>query len=457
MVEADRCGVPSHGVLMLPRLSPGCATGGRTGVPTCASCATTAPPACSMATAAPGAIVSVDGDGARRSTGARAHGVGVCLARNTTHWGRAHAYAARAARAGMLGLCTTNAIPTMMAARRAEGGARQQPDRDGRAARRRAGPRRAGPRDVAGGAREGGHPCARRPADSRRTGARIARARRRGTRPRFWRRGCCCRWAATRGSASPSCWSCSRPRSAGSAFGHEIAAGRRDRARPRRREAVPRALDRPHSATRPRSNGASTRMLDYLHRAAPEHPVLAPGERGWRARDEYDRDGIPIHADVVAQLASVGVRLTSPVRTMTEPSFNRGCCVIRPDPGSIEAVGLQAGIDGRARARGAASCCTRHSCSRDRCCITTSRVIRPRPRTARRASPASAGPDVPAAHRPAPRLMDAGATPGIGLARACRIRSTRPPAARRPQRPCSGGFPPTTAGRRIRTHRARTR
>jgi LDH2 family malate/lactate/ureidoglycolate dehydrogenase len=44
---------------------------------------------------------------------ARQYGVGVCLAVRTTHWGRAHAYAARAASAGMVGLCTTNAIPTL--------------------------------------------------------------------------------------------------------------------------------------------------------------------------------------------------------------------------------------------------------------------------------------------------------------------------------------------------------
>jgi LDH2 family malate/lactate/ureidoglycolate dehydrogenase len=46
---------------------------------------------------------------------ARAFGVGVCLAVHTTHWGRAYSYAARAARAGMIGLCTTNAIPNMVA------------------------------------------------------------------------------------------------------------------------------------------------------------------------------------------------------------------------------------------------------------------------------------------------------------------------------------------------------
>jgi len=42
-------------------------------------------------------------------------GVGVCLAKNTSHWGRAHAYVSRAAKQGYIGICTTNAIPTMAA------------------------------------------------------------------------------------------------------------------------------------------------------------------------------------------------------------------------------------------------------------------------------------------------------------------------------------------------------
>src|SRR5208283_3144831 len=42
-------------------------------------------------------------------------GIGACLATCVTHWGRAHAYASRAAQAGMIGICTTNAIPNMLA------------------------------------------------------------------------------------------------------------------------------------------------------------------------------------------------------------------------------------------------------------------------------------------------------------------------------------------------------
>jgi LDH2 family malate/lactate/ureidoglycolate dehydrogenase len=37
--------------------------------------------------------------------------------------------------------------------------------------------------------------------------------------------------------------------------------------------------------------------------------ALLPGERGWRTRAEYGRDGIPVHPDVIAALAGVGVEL----------------------------------------------------------------------------------------------------------------------------------------------------
>jgi LDH2 family malate/lactate/ureidoglycolate dehydrogenase len=45
---------------------------------------------------------------------ARQFGVGLCVAGRVSHWGRAHAYAEQAARQGMIGICTTNAIPNML-------------------------------------------------------------------------------------------------------------------------------------------------------------------------------------------------------------------------------------------------------------------------------------------------------------------------------------------------------
>lgn len=112
MAEADLHGVPSHGVRMLPGLVG----------------------AIRRHQAAPdpeirvirdrGAVLVLDcGNGLGRYVASRAmaeavsrareYGVGLCLAKRTTHWGRAHAYAFRAARCGMVGLCTTNAVPNM--------------------------------------------------------------------------------------------------------------------------------------------------------------------------------------------------------------------------------------------------------------------------------------------------------------------------------------------------------
>ena len=72
------------------------------------------PPACSTATWGPGRYVGVQGMHAAMERAGR-FGIGAALVTETTHWGRAHAYACLAADAGFIGLCTTNAIPNMLA------------------------------------------------------------------------------------------------------------------------------------------------------------------------------------------------------------------------------------------------------------------------------------------------------------------------------------------------------
>ncbi|MDB5888784.1 MAG: hypothetical protein JWM03_1656 [Rhodocyclales bacterium] len=120
MVEADLFGTPSHGVRMLPGLLAALRQGRAKAMPHVHKVREFA--AC--------AVLDCD-NGPGRSTAMQAmeiaidnaerFGVGICLAQHTTHWGRAHAYAMRAAQRGMIGLCTTNAMPTMAAfgARRA--------------------------------------------------------------------------------------------------------------------------------------------------------------------------------------------------------------------------------------------------------------------------------------------------------------------------------------------------
>jgi LDH2 family malate/lactate/ureidoglycolate dehydrogenase len=112
MVESDLLGVASHGVRMLPGLLKAIETGRVNPQPEIKFLRNF------------GAISVVDfGNSPGRYASyiamntaiekAKNFGVGVCLAKNTSHWGRAHAYASRAAQAGYIGICTTNAIPSM--------------------------------------------------------------------------------------------------------------------------------------------------------------------------------------------------------------------------------------------------------------------------------------------------------------------------------------------------------
>src|SRR5690606_23512277 len=112
MAEADLLETPSHGVRMLPTLLKAIAAKRITPTPqinitrsfgaTCLLDCNNGPGRFAAATAMQQAVDR-----------ARELGVGVCLAKNTTHWGRAHAYANRAAQSGFIGICTTNAMPTM--------------------------------------------------------------------------------------------------------------------------------------------------------------------------------------------------------------------------------------------------------------------------------------------------------------------------------------------------------
>ena len=112
MAEADLQEVSSHGVRMLPGLLAALSDG-----------RVKATPVFSVEREL-GAICVLDcGNGPGRFAAthameqakdrARQFGVGICLAKRTTHWGRAHAYASRAAQEGFIGICTTNAIPSM--------------------------------------------------------------------------------------------------------------------------------------------------------------------------------------------------------------------------------------------------------------------------------------------------------------------------------------------------------
>jgi LDH2 family malate/lactate/ureidoglycolate dehydrogenase len=114
MAESDLMGVASHGVRMLPALLQGFAEGRANPAPNI------------TIIKEHGAMCMIDGDhGPGRYISvyamqlavehAKQFGIGACLAVRASHWGRAFAYAERATREGMIGICTTNAIPNMVA------------------------------------------------------------------------------------------------------------------------------------------------------------------------------------------------------------------------------------------------------------------------------------------------------------------------------------------------------
>ena len=112
LCEADLCGVPSHGVRMLPSLLAAIDDGRVVAAPTIrierevgATCVMDCGNGPGRYSAVQALKVSVKK--------AKQFGIGVCLAKNTSHWGRAHAYATRGAQNGCITLCTTNAMQTM--------------------------------------------------------------------------------------------------------------------------------------------------------------------------------------------------------------------------------------------------------------------------------------------------------------------------------------------------------
>lgn len=113
MAEADLLGVPSHGVRMLPGLVRGIREGRATANPQIKILRERAATVLLDGDNGPGRYVSVIAM-QHAIDRAKNFGVGVCVATRVTHWGRAHAYACRAAQADCIGICTTNAIPNML-------------------------------------------------------------------------------------------------------------------------------------------------------------------------------------------------------------------------------------------------------------------------------------------------------------------------------------------------------
>lgn len=113
MAASDLMEVPSHGVRMLPGAIRSIRAGALNPDPHL-RILRESPATCLLeGDRGPGRYVSTYGMSLAIER-ARQYGIGLCVATRVSHFGRAHSYAYQAARAGMIGVATTNAIPNML-------------------------------------------------------------------------------------------------------------------------------------------------------------------------------------------------------------------------------------------------------------------------------------------------------------------------------------------------------
>ncbi len=235
---------------------------------------------------------------------AETFGVGVCLAKNTTHWGRAHAYASRAAQAGCVGICTTNAMPTM-----AIGGANKAVIGNN-------------PLAIAVPTAQTDQPVVLDMAMSQAAVGKVGTWLREGkplpdnwgidregrptNDPRAILTGAVLPMGEHKGAGLAVMFELLTAALAGAAFTQEL--GGRDAS----------GLDPESSKLFIALNPAAflerelfyqrcAQFIEYLQQSAA--PFLYPGERGWQTRAQQLREGVRLHADIVTQLEGVGIRL----------------------------------------------------------------------------------------------------------------------------------------------------
>jgi len=308
MAEADLLEVPSHGVRMLPPLLAALQEGRVNPAPHIALTRDFA------------AVCALDADNgsgrfaswaAMQAAMARADqfGVGVCVLAHATHWGRAHAYASRAAQAGYIALCTTNAVPTMQAwgSTKAVLGnnplaiaipgliAKEPIVLDMAMSQAAVG-------KVGTWLREGKSLPAGWGVDAQGRPTTDANAILQG--------GAVAAMGGHKGMGLSLMFEMMTGVLAGGLLCHELSAQMRGGIETESSKIFiainPDALIDPATFAERRAC-----LLDYLRAQAnsPESPFLYPGERGWRACELNLRDGVPIHREIVEQLRAAGVVL----------------------------------------------------------------------------------------------------------------------------------------------------
>lgn len=305
--EADLMGVPSHGVRTLPLLLKALRDGRANPDPQIKTLREQAATCLIDGDRGPGRYVSVQAMQLAVER-ARTYGVGLCVARAVTHWGRAHAYAYRAAQAGMIGFCTTNAIPNMAAFGSTKHVLGNNPLAIG----------------VPRGADQ--DPVVLDMAMSQAAVGKIGTYLREGKPvPEGW--GLDAQGRPTNDPAAILASGLVLPmaehKGSGLALMMEIFTGVLSGGL-LSQEAIKRdasgldpdgskfmlAID-PAMFTEPEQFGRRVDDLLDLVSAEfrPDQEFLYPGERGWRTRERYLAEGIPIHRQIVEQLAASGVRL----------------------------------------------------------------------------------------------------------------------------------------------------
>jgi LDH2 family malate/lactate/ureidoglycolate dehydrogenase len=241
---------------------------------------------------------------------ARRSGAGVCLVIETTHWGRAHAYACLAAAEGFIGLCTTNAVPNMLI----PGASRPMLGNN--------------PLAIAAPRGPGQPPLVLDIAMSQAALGRVATARRESQAvPIGW--GLDADGGPTTDAAAILASQNLLPMGGhkgaglalmmeiltaalgGSLLSHEVfnadssgldAGGSKFFV----------AIDPGAFGERERFEARVEDLVAHVRAGASGPEALLPGERGWRTRADYERDGVPVHPVVVAALQAAGVRLPRP-------------------------------------------------------------------------------------------------------------------------------------------------
>jgi len=304
MAEADLQEVPSHGVRMLPGLLAALTDRRVKATPTFsierelgAICVLN----CDNGPGRYAAQLAMEHAKQR----ARDFGVGVCLAKKTTHWGRAHAYASRAAQDGFIGICTTNAIPSMAIA-----GAKKAVIGNN-------------PLAIGIPGINASEPIVLDMAMSQAAVGKVGTWLREGkTLPENWGidnqgnptndaaailSGAVLPMGEHKGAGLAVMIELLTAALAGAAFTQQLFAGDQSGIDPNSTKIfialnVNAFIELHVFKQRVRF------FLDYLKNEAT--PFNYPGERGWQVRQLNLLDGVPIHAEIVARLKSVGVELT---------------------------------------------------------------------------------------------------------------------------------------------------